>query len=141
MRHWMYFMRGSDPAGQGKGSVKSWFLFYRWEKEEEVWLPVSSAEIMKLEAMNQVPQPGDMLWLVMLEDTGVFVYGVTPVLRMFEDNGNDRWEIWYDAAAVKAVPEEQRRCQRHPDYALGWYLNELKDEDRKMFEEKLHAPS
>src|ERR1019366_8541306 len=104
MRYWNYRMHGRDPDHAKNGDMRSWFMFYRWEKQEETFLPFDRSQASVLETKKEMPAVGDVIWICLDYE----VFGSTTVTGVVEDCANERWEIWYDGAEVKAVPEERR---------------------------------
>ena len=85
MRHFLYRMRAANPAPAGDGDTGSWFLFYKWNIDEENYVPQYQPF---LDA-----SPGDFLWFVM----DGLVRGGAPVLRVENPSlPHQRQEVWYD---------------------------------------------
>ena len=88
----MYRMKGTDPAFFG--TVRTWFYFYKWQVEGEVFVPRKSG--CTLEA-----QPGDILWFV-LDDR---LLGGATVLRVMLDPFSGSQELWYEPLQAWAPRE------------------------------------
>lgn len=57
MKHFVYAMKGSDPAPAAGGDTRSWFMHYKWSAEGEAFVPLTAAVIP--------PSAGDLLWFVL----------------------------------------------------------------------------
>ena len=85
MRHFQYRMKSEAPAPAGDGDTGTWFSFYKWNIEDENFVP-RRQPFLPIEA-------GDFLWFVM---DGV-VKGGVPVLRVeLPSLPHQQQEIWYD---------------------------------------------
>lgn len=81
-RHYLYWMDGSAPAPAGDGDTRSWFLFYKWNVEGEVFVP-HKRPFLDIAA-------GDYLWFVL--DGALLGYVI--VLRTIQEL-HYMQEIWY----------------------------------------------
>jgi hypothetical protein len=92
MKHVLYNMQGAAPAPAGDGDTKSWFEYYKWDVDGEVFVPVQDTRAKE----------GDVLWFAMDGD----IIGCAIVLRLFQSvlSQNGGWEIWYRGDRIyKAV--------------------------------------
>jgi len=127
MRHWVYNIRGSDPDPINHRGMKSWFYFYRWRMEEEVWLPVQELDVLDL-----MPAQDDVVWLVM----DGRILGSSPILRVEESFPSGRYELWYDARNVR----ELKVPKPLPSYLSGPLRTLFSPADPSEWEALLHAP-
>ena len=98
MKHFLYVMHGSDPAPAGDGDTASWFDYYKWNVDEETYVPKSAPYL--------AIQDGDFLWFVL----DAQVVGGAKVLRVETPSlPTQKQEIWYDP------------CQA---FKLGWYVSQ-----------------
>lgn len=107
MRHHLYLMKSDAPAPAGDGDTRSWFFFYKWNADGEMYVP-QRAPFLEVEA-------GDMVWFVM-DDA---VLGGAPILRVEEEMRCQ--EIWYRGEAVRAftvpmpIPEDFLAAREVPE--------------------------
>jgi len=119
-RHFLYAMKGSDPAPAGDGDTKSWFAYYKWGNPTVNCVPVSSPYLSA--------EPGDFIWFVMDGDVlgGARVFSVeTPSLP------HQKQEIWYRPEDVLEIPPEAR-----VDWGwsyLGWTTAEISEDRGEVF--------
>lgn len=85
-RHFVYSMNGSVKPPAGDGDTASWFRFYKWDTEDEVYVP-------RLRPFYDA-SPGDYLWFVLDGK----VLGSVQILRIELEESQGRQEIWYDAS-------------------------------------------
>lgn len=80
-------MIGSHNDPINSGDMRSWFFYYKWRPgcEDETFFPVAETTFPNI-------REGDTLWFIM---DGVYI-GSVPVLRVCDDDINDRKEIWFD---------------------------------------------
>lgn len=90
MEHYIYLMRGDRPDPLGSGDTKSWFYYYKWPEEGEVFLP--------LKPPNADVKEGDRLWLFM-DDALVGSVVVTRIDTTNETLSSASQELWFDAGA------------------------------------------
>ena len=86
MRHFVYAMKSTDKAPAGGGLTHNWFMHYKWDVDDETYVPYVQPEGAAL------PTEGDTIWFV--EDQ--FLLGCARITRVTEDPLNDRHEIYYD---------------------------------------------
>lgn len=125
-RHFLYVMDPSAKAPAGTGDTQSWFHFYKWKVEGEVFVP---------RARPYYPaQIGDFLWFAFLtprltSSTGrlespPIVFGGAAITRVEEESHQQ--EVWYrgDAVFHFAEPIEFKGTDLEVDAALGeeWML-------------------
>lgn len=85
VRHFLHRMNGSDPAPTG-GDTATWFRFYKWDVEGEVFAPRSAQQHLPATA-------GDYLWLSMDGQ----VVGCVELLRVLVDPLQpERQELWFE---------------------------------------------
>lgn len=89
MKHIAYVMKGDEKAPAGAWETRSWFYYYKWGQDDEVFVPRKAKTFLSAE-------PGDMLWLVM---DGVLL-GRVELVRVMEEAAQRTQEFWYDARAV-----------------------------------------
>lgn len=88
MRHHLYLMTSDAPAPAGDGDTRSWFFFYKWNADGELYVP------QRMPFLDVAA--GDMVWFVM----DGCVLGGAPVIRVEEEMRHQ--EIWYAGDAVRA---------------------------------------
>lgn len=87
MRHYLYSIHGMDPDPIRSGSMKSWFLHYKWrlDEDDDVFLPVPEDSFAEAVV-------GDILWFVL---DGALL-GCGELLRVFVSDANDWKELWFN---------------------------------------------
>jgi|HigsolmetaAR201D_1030396.scaffolds.fasta_scaffold18162_3 hypothetical protein len=101
-KHHLYVMNPIAAAPAGDGDTKSWFLFYKFRVEGEVFVP-KTAPLFKAE-------PGDYIWFAFeAQDPGgrrcARVFGGAQIVRV-EEESRGRQEIWYRGDEVLDWPED-----------------------------------
>lgn len=85
---YLYSMVGTDRAPMADGDTQSWFRFYKWQTEGEVYVPWSAS-------LPERPLRGDRLWFAL---DGVLLGGAY-ILRVTESRGFSTGELiqelWY----------------------------------------------
>jgi hypothetical protein len=83
-RHFLHRMKGTDRLLGG--DTASWFRFYKWEVEGEVFVPRQNGEHLPA-------QPGDLVWFCLDEQC----LGCVEVLQVVLDPmGSGVQEVWYE---------------------------------------------
>lgn len=90
-RHFLYVMDPEAKAPAGDGDTESWFRFYKWNVEGEVFVPRAAPYYYDA-------QPGDFVWFAFCgraQGGGLRpkVFGWAQIVRVEEENR--RQEIWY----------------------------------------------
>lgn len=89
-KHHLYVMNPKAPAPAGDGDTKSWFLFYKFRVEGEVFVP-KTEPFLKAE-------PGDYIWFAFVDRAvhGALpkVFGGAEIVRV-EQESRAHQEIWY----------------------------------------------
>lgn len=132
--HILYAMKSADKAPAAGGDMKSWFLYYKFDVDDEVYVPVVPTEqvVIDSEDMKKTETysgfvnagEGDHIWFAM---DGVLL-GYAKILRVIEDMINSRHEVWYDAGKAVRFPDahvEDVRPALVP-YATGRILEDEK---------------
>lgn len=88
MRHFMLALSSHDLAPTKMGDAVSWFRFYKLDADDEVYIP-------RLPGLEEI-DVGDALWVAL--DTELL--GFYTILRVEEDNINDRDELWFDSRSL-----------------------------------------
>lgn len=104
MKHFVFTMQGQAVAPAGGGTTEGWFFYYKWDVDEETFVPVPDT----LSADTLVAD--DLLWFV-LDDR---VIGYVPVLRTAEDAINDKIEIYYDTRKVHDATKQRQIHTKQP---------------------------
>lgn len=115
MKHFLYAMHEGDKAPAGVGDTGSWFRYYKWNTEGEVFVP-RRAPFLPIAT-------GDMLWFSM----GWRLLGCAPVLRIEEEYSQGVQEIWYEAEKIRRIPDHvvllvtsTADSTIHPEEAEKW---------------------
>lgn len=87
-RHHLYLMDSEAKAPAGDGDVRSWFLFYKWKVEGEVWVPQGIPFL--------TASPDDFLWFAF----GRVVFGGAQIVRVEIEESQRRQELWYSGQDV-----------------------------------------
>ncbi len=96
-KHFLHVMNPKAKAPAGDGDTKSWFQFYKWNVEGEVFFP------LPMPGLDGVV-PGDYLWFAEegfggpAKGFGWLVFGGVPLLRIEEENRVQ--ELWYHGEDV-----------------------------------------
>lgn len=99
MRHYLFNVVSDLPAPAAGNDMGSWFLFYKWNVDDEVFVPVHDPTRRHfLEA-----QPGDLLWFSLDRK----LIGAVPILRVMDEPSQRRVEVWYDSAKKKLADERR----------------------------------
>ena len=90
-------LRGNDQDPVHTGDMKSWFYYYKWVpgEDNEVFYPLGEDEFPEL-------KEGDTLWFAMDQ----VLVGKVPLLRVVQDDMNDRKELWYNCKDCVPASEE-----------------------------------
>lgn len=97
MCHFLYDFDSRKAAPAGDRDTGSWFYYYKWNVDDEVYIPVSSLYLSRfMEA-----KPGDFLWLAM----DGWVLGGASIIRVEYELSQRRIELWYNAGAKRIMPE------------------------------------
>jgi hypothetical protein len=107
MSHFVYAMKSKDPAPVGGGTTEGWFLRYKWDVDDEAYVPVPT-----LQPGVPWPQVGDTIWFVM--DRAPL--GCAVITKVQEDPLNDRHELWYD---TRVLQDFQGQRMYHTSQATG----------------------
>ena len=88
-KHFLYVMDGDDKAPAGDGDTKSWFMFYKWKVEGEVFVP---------RRYPPLPiEPGDYVWFAFWGRVRgrlvPVVLGGAQIVRVEDENRQQ--EFWY----------------------------------------------
>jgi hypothetical protein len=86
-------MESEAKAPAGGGDTKSWFHFYKWDTEGEVFVPRKRP--------FYDASPGDYLWFFMNSQ----LLGGTHILRVELEESQGIQEIWYDAGQRLVVTD------------------------------------
>lgn len=108
-----YVMRARDKDPTGLGDTESWFNFYKWESEDEVFVP-------DLEGALKDAVPGDTLWFLM---DGI-VYGAVEILRV-DDGPKGERELWYDASKKRKSARVDLLTEYKQRLRAGWCMPDL----------------
>lgn len=99
-KHHLYVMNPKATAPAGDGDTKSWFLFYKFRVEGEVFVP-------KLVPFFSV-EVGDYIWFAfegqVLQGVRPKVFGGAQIVRMEEESRHQ--EIWYRGDEVLEFEED-----------------------------------
>jgi hypothetical protein len=95
MKHYLFNVVSELPAPAAGNDMGSWFLFYKWDVDDEVFVPVHEPTRSRfLDA-----EPGDFLWFSL--DSKVI--GCVSILRLVDEQAQRKVEVWYDASAKVVV--------------------------------------
>lgn len=85
VRHFLYSMQSRDRAPAGLGDTRSWFLFYKWGDNGEVFVPQGEPFLPIKE--------DDFVWFQLDE----YVLGGAKVVRIEESMSQGVQEIWFNS--------------------------------------------
>ena len=91
MSHFVYAMKSTDKAPAGDGTTATWFKYYKWDVDDETYVPYQPSE----DAVR--PVANDVVWFV--ED--LHVLGCAKITKVVEGALHDRLEIWYDTRELQ----------------------------------------
>lgn len=85
-------LKGNDKDPIHSGDMRSWFYFYKWvpEVDNEVFFPIAE------DAFPEAKE-GDTLCFSIDDE---FI-GSVVLLRVVQDDMNDRRELWYNCKDIK----------------------------------------
>jgi hypothetical protein len=87
-RHFIHQMKGADPAAGG--DLASWFRFYKWDVEGEVFVPRQTGQHLHV-------RPGDLLWFS-LDHNCLGCVVVTQIV--LDPLGSGVQEVWYEPSSA-----------------------------------------
>ena len=102
MNHFVFSMVGSDMAPAGGGTTEGWFFHYKWDVDDEAYIPVPDT--------HAAPEAGDTLWFLL----NTRVIGCAPVLRVQDDELNSRLEIYYDTRYLQDSKDQATFHSQQP---------------------------
>ena len=117
MKHFIYYMTGTDPAPASGGDTKSWFMYYKWDVDGEAFVPFPESSLSK----DVVVEPGDRLWFIM----DGFPIGCVPILRTAPDPLNNAIEFHYDTRKMQEALHDRSHVVRT---TTGLAENELAEQ-------------
>lgn len=106
MNHFLYVMAGEDKAPAGSLSTNEWFYMYKWKKEGETFVPISTSS----EDIALTAEKGDLLWFsfrprIQTPPHGTLVFGRALIVRAdpYPLNNNYPVEIWFEGESCEDV--------------------------------------
>lgn len=90
MQHFVYAMNGKDPSPVGTGTMEAWFTRYKWDVDDETFVPVLGID------EKDLPKKGDLLWFVMDQ----FPKGYAEILRVTDGTSLGGHELHYDTRTL-----------------------------------------
>ncbi len=91
MKQYIYNMRAEARAPAGGMLTEVWFFTYKWDVDGEAFVPFEPG------ALNERPQPGDLLWFRMDQR----ILGYVPVQEVRGDDLSCYTEVCYDTREIR----------------------------------------
>jgi len=92
-RHFLFIVHSTQPAPAGHGSGSDWLRHYKLRAEDAAFIP------WRQEDTENLPLPGDMLWMQVDED----VLARVPITHIEEDIIGSRYELWFDGNRIQHI--------------------------------------
>jgi len=103
MEHFLYGIDATLPAPATGGTAGSWFRYYKWDAQGELFVPVLPEDT----GVGALVRPGDRLVFLLKPDPDtVQIYGWVPVFRVDESPTTGTLELWYRSEERRSLLEK-----------------------------------